>query len=124
MTKSKFTESQIVLTLKQSDTGVEVEEISRKWVSVRRPITIGKRNMADYISVTTVGRRNSQLKKLVADLSLDKQILLDVLKKSSEASPKKRLATEIRDNYMISLRRSCDLVILQRKVYLLVSISP
>ena len=30
---------------------------------------------------------NSQLKKLVADLSLDKQILQDVFKKSSEASP-------------------------------------
>ena len=31
---------------------------------------------------------NSQLKKLLADLSLDKQILQDVLKKSSKTLPK------------------------------------
>lgn len=53
---------------------------------------------------------NSQLKKLVADLSLDKQILQDVLKKSSKASPKTWVATVIHDNYKVSLRRSCDLV--------------
>jgi hypothetical protein len=32
-------------------------------------------------AVTTVGRRKSAIKKLVADLSLDKQMLQDVLKK-------------------------------------------
>ena len=33
---------------------------------------------------------NAQLKKLVADLSLDKQMLQDVLKKSIEAGPAKK----------------------------------
>ena len=50
---------------------------------------------------------NAQLKKLLADLSLDKQILQDVLKKSSEAFPK---AWDGRMEYNISIQRCCKLV--------------
>jgi putative transposase len=36
---------------------------------------------------------HAQLKKLVADLSLDRQMLQDVIKKYSEANPEKRVGS-------------------------------
>lgn len=39
------------------------------------------------------------------------------LKKVLKPAQKRGLATEIHDDYKVSLRRSCDLVILQRTVY-------
>lgn len=55
------------------------------------------------------------MKKLVADLSLDKQILQDVLKKSSETVPKAR--DNIRMEYNISIQRCCKLVLLHKSVF-------
>ena len=93
MKKSKFTESQIVFALKQSETGVKVEEICRK-MGISEATYYNWKKKYGGLGISELRRlrqleeENSQLKKLVADLSLDKQILQDVLKKSSEASPK------------------------------------
>ena len=51
---------------------------------------------------------NSQLKKLVADLSLDKQILQDVLKKVLKQVQKHELARVIQNDYRISQRKAVD----------------
>ena len=44
MKKSRFTESQIVFALKQSETGVKVEEVCRKMGISEATFTIGKKN--------------------------------------------------------------------------------
>lgn len=80
MKRSKYSESQIVFAIQQIETG------TARWVSVRPPFTIGRKNMAvwgvsELRRLKNVEEENSQLKKLFADLSLDKQILQDVLKK-------------------------------------------
>ena len=86
MKKSRFTESQIVFALKQSETGVKVEEVCRKMGISEATFYNWKRKFGG-LGITELRRlrqleeENSQLKKLVADLSLDKQILQDVLKK-------------------------------------------
>lgn len=86
MKKSRFTESQIVFALKQSETGVRVEEICRK-MGISEATFYNWKKKFGGLGVTELRRlrqleeENSQLKKLVADLSLDKQILQDVLKK-------------------------------------------
>jgi putative transposase len=86
MKKSRFTESQIVFSLKQSETGVKVEEICRK-MGISEATFYNWKKKFGGLGVTELRRlrqleeENSQLKKLVADLSLDKQILQDVLKK-------------------------------------------
>ena len=86
MKKSRFTESQIVFALKQSETGVKVEELCRKMGISEATFYNWKRKFGG-LGITELRRlrqleeENSQLKKLVADLSLDKQILQDVLKK-------------------------------------------
>lgn len=86
MKKSRFTESQIVFALKQSETGVKVEEVCRK-MGVSEATFYNWKKKFGGLGITELRRlrqleeENSQLKKLVADLSLDKQILQDVLKK-------------------------------------------
>ncbi|RKS97852.1 putative transposase [Chryseobacterium defluvii] len=86
MKKSKFTESQIVFALKQSETGVKVEEICRK-MGISEATYYNWKKKYGGLGISELRRlrqleeENSQLKKLIADLSLDKQILQDVLKK-------------------------------------------
>ncbi|SJN48163.1 Mobile element protein [Sphingobacterium sp. JB170] len=86
MKKSRFTESQIVFALKQSETGVKVEEVCRKMGISEATFynwkkKFGGLGITELRSLRQLEEENSQLKKLVADLSLDKQILQDVLKK-------------------------------------------
>ncbi len=86
MKKSRFTESQIIFALKQSETGVKVEEVCRK-MGISEATFYNWKKKFGGLGITELRRlrqleeENSQLKKLVADLSLDKQILQDVLKK-------------------------------------------
>ena len=86
MKKSRFTESQIVFALKQSETGAKVEEVCRK-MGISEATFYNWKKKFGGLGITESRRlrqleeENSQLKKLVADLSLDKQILQDVLKK-------------------------------------------
>lgn len=86
MKKSRFTESQIVFALKQSETGVKVEEVCRK-MGISEATFYNWKKKFGGLGITELRRlrqleeENSQLKKLVADLSLDKQIVQDVLKK-------------------------------------------
>lgn len=86
MKKSRFTESQIVFALKQSETGVKVEEVCRKMGISEATFynwkkKFGGLGITELLRLRQLEEENSQLKKLVADLSLDKQILQDVLKK-------------------------------------------
>jgi putative transposase len=86
MKKSKFTEAQIVFALKQSDTGVSVEEVCRKLGITQATFynwkkKFGGLGVSELRKLRQLEEENQQLKKLVADLSLDKQMLQDVLKK-------------------------------------------
>lgn len=86
MKRSKFTEGQIVFALKQAETGVSVSEVCRK-MGISEATFYNWKKKYGQVGVSELRRlgqleeENSQLKKLVADLSLDKQILQDVLKK-------------------------------------------
>jgi putative transposase len=86
MKKSKFTEAQIIFAIKQSETGVKVEEVCRK-MGISDATFYNWKKKYGGLGVTELRKlrqleeENYQLKKLVADLSLDKQMLQDVLKK-------------------------------------------
>lgn len=86
MKRSKFTEAQIVFALRQAETGVKVEEVCRK-MGISEATFYNWKKKYGGIGVNELRRmrqleeENSQLKKLVADLSLDKQMLQDILKK-------------------------------------------
>ncbi len=86
MKRSKFTESQIVFAIKQVETGTRLEEVCRKMGISSATFYNWKKKynglgVSELRRLKSLEQENIQLKKLVADLSLDKQILQDVLKK-------------------------------------------
>jgi len=86
MKKSKFTEAQIAFALQQAETGVSVEEVCRK-TGIHQATYYNWKKKFGGLGVTELRRlrqledENAKLKQLVADLSLDKHMLQDVLKK-------------------------------------------
>jgi putative transposase len=86
MKKSKFTEAQIVFALKQAEGGISVDEVCRKLGITQATFynwkkKFGGLGVSELRKLRQLEEENHQLKKLVADLSLDKQMLQDVLKK-------------------------------------------
>jgi putative transposase len=86
MKTSKFTEEQITFALKQADTGTPVKEVIRKLGITEQTFYRWKKKYGDMLPsdlrrIRQLEKENRQLKKLVADLSLDKQMLQDVLSK-------------------------------------------
>ncbi len=84
MKKSRFTEQQIVYAIKQVEAGVPVTELCRKYGVSQQTFYRWRRKYgglapSELQRLKELERENTQLKKLVADLSLDKRILQDVL---------------------------------------------
>ena len=86
MKKTKFTDAQIVFALKQAETGTRVEEVCRK-MGISEAAFYNWKKKFGGLGVSEIRRlkqledENSRLKQIVADLTLDKQMLQDVLKK-------------------------------------------
>lgn len=86
MKKSRFTEVQIAFALKQAETGTKVDEICRQ-MGVSQATFFNWKKKYGGLGVTELRKlrqleeENAQLKKLVADLSLDKHMLQEVIKK-------------------------------------------
>ena len=86
MKKSKYTEEQIAFGLKQAELGTPVEEVCRK-MGISDATFYNWRKKFGGLGPSEVRRlkqleeENSKLKRLVADLSLDKVMLQDVLSK-------------------------------------------
>ena len=86
MKKSKFTEEQIAFALKQAETGTTVEEVCRK-LGISQATFYNWRKKFFGLGVSELRRlrqleeENRKLKQLVADLSLDKAMLQEVLAK-------------------------------------------
>jgi len=84
--KKRFTEEQITYALRQNDAGTPVAEIVRTMGVSEQAFYRWKRKyaglgVAELRRLKSVEDENRQLKKLVADLSLDKHILQEVLSK-------------------------------------------
>jgi len=86
MRKSKFTESEIVYAVKQAEAGVPVGELARKY-GVNAKTVYAWRKKYGGLCASELQRlkqlegENRNLKRLVADLSLDKHMLQEVLRK-------------------------------------------
>jgi putative transposase len=84
MKKSKFTEAQIAFILKQAEEGTPVAEVCRK-AGISDATFYGWRKKyaglmpSEMKRLRVLEEENGKLKKLVADLSLDKAMLQDVL---------------------------------------------
>ncbi|AOJ24520.1 Hin recombinase [Burkholderia seminalis] len=86
MKTSKFTEEQIAFALKQAELGTKVEEICRKLGISEATFYNWKKEFgglgpSELRRLRQLEEENTKLKRLVADLSLDKAMLQDVLAK-------------------------------------------
>ncbi len=87
MKKTRYTEEQIAFALKQAETGTRVEEVCRK-MGISEATFYNWKKKFGGMGVTELRRlrqleeENQRLKRLVADLSLDKEMLQEVIKKN------------------------------------------
>jgi putative transposase len=86
MKKTKFTEQQIAFALRQAETGTRVAEVCRKMGISQNTFYRWKRKysglgVSELRRLKQLEEENRRLKRMVADLSLDKQMLQDVLSK-------------------------------------------
>ncbi len=86
MRKSKFSESQIAFILRQADEGTPIAEVCRK-AGISEATFYNWRAKYGGLTPSEMKRlrqleeENGKLKKLVADLSLDKAMLQDVIRR-------------------------------------------
>lgn len=86
MKKSKFTEEQIAFALGQAESGTVVAEVCRK-MGVSEATFYNWKKKYGGLGVSELRRlkqleeENARLKRMVADLSLDKQMLQEVIQK-------------------------------------------
>ena len=86
MKKARFTQEQIAYALRQAEAGTPVEEITRKMGVSEASFNRWKKKfdgmgVAELRRMKQLEEENRKLKRLVADLSLDKAMLQDVLSK-------------------------------------------
>ena len=86
MKNTRFTEEQKAFALRQAESGVPVEEITRKMgiseaTFYRWKKKFGGLGVVEIRRLKQLEDENKRLKRLVADLTLDKQILQDALSK-------------------------------------------
>lgn len=86
MKRSKFTEEQVAYALRQVEAGAPVLEVCRKLGITEQTFYRWKKKfagmgVAELRRLRQLEEENRKLKQLVADLTLDKHILQDVLSK-------------------------------------------
>jgi putative transposase len=84
--KSRFTEEQIAYALKQAELGTAVAEICRKMGVAEATFYVWKKKYgglgpSELKRLRQLEEENRKLKQLVADLSLDKAMLQEVVAK-------------------------------------------
>jgi putative transposase len=84
--KPRYTEQQIAFALRQAEAGTPIAEITRRLgvseqTFYRWKKQYGGMDINEIRRLKQLEEENRRLKQLVADLTLDKQILKDVLSK-------------------------------------------
>ena len=86
MKSSRYTAEQVAFAMRQAESGTPVSEICRKMGIAEQTFYRWKKKfagmgVAEVRRLRVLEEENRKLKQLVADLSLDKQMLQDVLRK-------------------------------------------
>jgi len=88
MKRSKYTEEQIAFALKQAELGTPVAEVIRKMGITEQTYYNWKKKygglgLPELRRLKQLEEENKRLKQMVADLSLDKHMLQEVLSKKA-----------------------------------------
>jgi len=86
MKRSKFSEERIAYTLRLAESGTPVADVCRQMGISEATFYVWKKKyaqlgVAEMRQLRQLVEENARLKRLVADLTLDKQILQEVIKK-------------------------------------------
>lgn len=87
MSRSKHSEAQMIEALKQVEAGRRVEEVGRAYGVSKHTVyawksKYGGMDVSEAQEVKALREENTRLKKLVANLSLDKDALESVIRKN------------------------------------------
>jgi putative transposase len=118
MPKKQHSEEQIIGTLKQYEAGAKTGEICRKLGISQDTFYLRKRQYAglgvqELHGLRQLREENSRLKQIVADLTLDRQILQGSYQKAMKPRQRSRLARWVQETYKlygISERRAARIV--------------
>ena len=91
MSRSKHTEAAIIAALKQVEAGRKVGDVAREQSVSKHTVyawkaKYGGMDVSEAEEVKHLRDENARLKRLVADLSLDKDMLQSVMRKNSLGS--------------------------------------
>ena len=91
MSKSKHSEAQIIAALKQMEAGRRTEDVAREYGVSKHTLyawkaKYGGMEVSEAQEVRQLREENARLKRMVADLSLDKDMLQSVIRKNSLSS--------------------------------------
>ncbi|WP_441351275.1 MULTISPECIES: IS3 family transposase [unclassified Tardiphaga] len=123
MKASKFSEAQIVFVLKQAEDGSAVAEVCRKAGISEATFYNWRKKYAGLMPsemkrLRQLEEENGKLKRIVADLSLDKAMLQDVLsKKLLRPDRKRELVDRVCGDWKVSIRRACSTLRIDRALY-------
>jgi putative transposase len=86
MKKSRYTEEQIAFALRQAESGTPVADVCRQMGVSEASFYVwkkkyGKLGLTEIRELRQLRDENARLKRLVADLTLDKHILGEVIRK-------------------------------------------
>ena len=91
MGKGRHSEAQMIAALKQVEAGRATEDVAREYGVSKHTIyawksKYGGMEVSEAQEVKQLREENARLKKLVADLSLDKDMLQSIIRKNSLGS--------------------------------------
>lgn len=122
MKKKRFAVEQIVAVLKEAEAGMPVAELIRRIGITEQTFYRWKKQYAGLDrdqarQLKQLQEENERLKRIVAELSLDKAMLADVKKKGVKAAPRRAIVDYLNNCYVVSERRACRLVGIAWRVY-------
>ncbi|RVT89083.1 IS3 family transposase, partial [Rhodovarius crocodyli] len=127
MKASKFSEAQIAFVLKQAQDGTAVGEVCRKAGISEATFHNWRKRYGGMVPsevrrLRQLEEENAKLKRIVADLSLDKAMLQDVLfKKALRPARRRELVDGLRSEWKVSVRRACAALRIERPLYVYAS---
>lgn len=123
MKRSRFSDEQVAYALRQAEGGTAVADVCRQLGISEATFYVWKKKYGNLAAtelreLRLLREENAKLKRVVADLTLDKHILGEIVRKKSLRPARKReLVDWVCTAYGTALRRACRLVNISRSLY-------